>query len=247
MTDNELIRGIRENSNTAWRYLFRESYTPICNAVMPIIEGRRDVSFDDIFQEGCIVLMENIKDGKLTEGESNNIKGYLFTLCKRIATKKVSKAMPPAGFGIREITINGQTVKIEQSVGQEDNPDKEASEQKMIEDFLDKVLKKLSETCRKIFKRFYWDKMPMETIASTLGLKNADTAKATKTRCMKKFKEIAQDLLKDDAKAEEAIQKSVERQSLRDLFEDFLLEQKEELSVAALVVKDKGDKDKNIK
>lgn len=244
MTDNELIRGIRENSNAAWRYLFNESYGPICTAVMPIIEGRKDVSFNDIFQEGCIALMENIKDGKLTEGESNNINGYLFTLCKRIATKKVSKGMPPAPLGVREVTINGQTVRIEQSVGLEQNPEKEENEQKMIENFLDKVLKKLSETCRKIFKRFYWDKMPMDMIAATLGLKNADTAKATKNRCMNKFREIAKDLLKDDARAEEAIKKSVERQSLRDLFEDFITEQKEDLSVAACVVKDKGNKDK---
>ena len=79
----------------------------------------------------------------------------------------------------------------------------------------------------------------MKEIAALMGLKNDDSAKTTKSRCMKKFKDIAKALLDDDTKAEEAVKRTVERSALRDLLEDLRLEEEGELSLAAM--KDKKD------
>ena len=105
--------------------------------------------------------------------------------------------------------------------------------------FLDRVLGKMSEECRKIFRRFYWDKMPMKDIAAAMGLKNDDVAKATKSKCMKKFKDIAKAMLADDEKAEDAVTRVVERDALRDLLEECRKEAAGDWSIAALTEKDK--------
>jgi hypothetical protein len=60
----------------------------------------------------------------------------------------------------------------------------------------------------------------MKDIATLTGLKNEDTAKSTKKRCMDKFRDIAKALLEDDEKAEEAIRRTVERAALRDQLEE---------------------------
>ena len=71
MTDKDIISGIESGA------------TSIRQHIQPILKGVRDITFDDVYQEACIVLMENIKAGKLdTEGEIN-LNGYLYVICKR--------------------------------------------------------------------------------------------------------------------------------------------------------------------
>ena len=86
--------------------------------------------------------------------------------------------------------------------------------------FLDRVLESIPPTCKSILKRFYWDKMSMKDIATLTGLKNEDTAKSTKKRCMDKFRSIAKAMMEDDEKAEAAIRRTIERAALRDQLDE---------------------------
>jgi hypothetical protein len=61
---------------------------------------------------------------------------------------------------------------------------------------------------------------------------------------MNKFKEIAKAMLADDAKAEEAVRRTVERNALRDLLEEFRQEEAGEMARAALKNIDKDKKGK---
>ena len=106
--------------------------------------------------------------------------------------------------------------------------------------FLERVLESIPPKCRSILRRFYWDKLPMSEIAAIHGLRNENSAKSTKNRCMDKFKEIAKAMLADDAKAEEAVRRTVERDALRDLLEEIRNEEAGQWRRAAL--KDKRDK-----
>lgn len=83
MTDNELIRGIRENSAAVWRELYWANYSKIRAIVEPMLRFTRDKTFDDVYTEALMALMENVKDGKLTESDSTNLSGYIYTLCRR--------------------------------------------------------------------------------------------------------------------------------------------------------------------
>lgn len=54
-----------------------------------------------------------------------------------------------------------------------------------------KSLAKLSEKCREILEEsyYYFDKQSLQEVARDLGLRNADTAKSTKSRCLKRLRE----------------------------------------------------------
>ena len=207
MTEKDIISGIESGM------------TGIRQHIQPILAGVRDVTFDDVYQEACIILMENVKSGKLdTEGEVN-LSGYLYVICKRIALRYAAVKRP---FRIVEKpTAKDEVVLKDEGEEQESGSVEwmEMEEEEALR-FLERVLDSLPPTCKFILKRFYWDKMSMKEIATLTGLKNEDTAKSTKKRCMDKFRDIAKALLEDDEKAEEAIRRTVERAALRDQLEE---------------------------
>ena len=208
MTDQEIISGIASGATT------------IRQQIQPILKGVRDVTFDDVYQEACIILMENIKAGKLdTEGEMN-LGGYLYVICKRVALRYASKKRP---LRIVEKPTEKDEVILkdegEESAGG-GSPEVMEMEEEEAMRFLDRVLESIPPTCKSILKRFYWDKMSMKDIATLTGLKNEDTAKSTKKRCMDKFRSIAKAMLEDDEKAEEAIRRTIERAALRDQLDE---------------------------
>ena len=231
MTDNELIRGIRENSSAAWREVYHANYGKMKAKIEPMLRQVQGTTFDDVFSETMIALMENVKDGKLVESGNVNLSGYIYTLCWRIALRLRKKELKP-----KEPGNEGPATEDAEDDG---IISPEEYEEAMA--FLEKVLESIPPSCRTILKRFYWDKMPMKDIAALMGLKNEDTAKTTKNRCMKKFKEIAKALLAEDSKADEAVRRAVERNALRDLLEEFRQEENGELAMAAL--KDKKKKE----
>lgn len=241
MTDKEIIIGIRENDAKVWRYVYQQMKPAIRNGVEPLLRNVSNVTFDDVYEDGLVALMENVKDGRLDENTQNNISGYLYTLCWRIALKKARRANPFIVVGGTDADGDTTGVRLE-NIGSEDGqlPESISEDEKFAFDFLERMLSSLPENCKQIFKRFYWDKLPMDEIAPIMGLRNANSAKTTKNRCMDKFKELARQALADDEAAEQAIRRTVERSSLRDLLEQFRLEDNGSVSIAACVTeKDK--------
>ena len=82
MTDRDIIQGIESGQ------------TSIRQHIQPILSGVRDVTFDDVYQEACIILMENIKAGKLDNESEMNLSGYLYVICKRVALRYAAKKRP---------------------------------------------------------------------------------------------------------------------------------------------------------
>ena len=207
MTDSEIISGIESGS------------TSIRQHIQPILSGVRDVTFDDVYQEACIILMENIKAGKLDNESEMNLPGYLYVICKRVALRYAAKKRP---FRIVEKPTSKGEVVIKDEGEEQESKSAECMEMEEEEAmrFLDRVLDSIPPTCKSILKRFYWDKMSMKDIATLTGLKNEDTAKSTKKRCMDKFRSIAKAMLEDDEKADAAIRRTIERAALRDQLDE---------------------------
>ena len=74
----------------------------------------------------------------------------------------------------------------------------------------------------------------MDDIASILGMRNADSAKTKKSKCMNKFKDIAAQLIESDEFAEEAIRNAVERAALRELIAEEMANADSGYCIAAL-------------
>ena len=207
MTDKDIISGIESGM------------TSIRQHIQPILSGVRDITFDDVYQEACIILMENIKAGRLDTGGEMNLSGYLYVICKRVALKYAAKKRP---FRIVEKPTEKDEVVIKDDGEEQESGSAERIEMEEEEAmrFLDRVLDSIPPSCKSILKRFYWDKMSMKDIATLSGLKNEDTAKSTKKRCMDKFRSIAKAMLEDDEKAEAAIRRTIERAALRDQLDE---------------------------
>lgn len=237
MTDSEIINGIKSNDTAAWRAAYLQMKPAIRSQVGPMLRSVRDQSFDDVFEDGLVILMENIKDGKLDAASCTNLAGYLYTICKHLALRLRARKEPEAGVGGETMVSSPQGGFTVVVPGQEDgeivHPDVLSQEERYARDFLDRVLSSMPENCRMLLKRFYWDHMPMDMIAPLMGLKNANSAKTTKSRCMDKYKDIAKMMLADDEKAERAVQRSVERSAVRDLFKELRAEDNGDLAVAA--------------
>lgn len=249
MKDNDIIHGIRENSEAAWRALYAATHDLYAPMFSQLLKGKSIETFDDIYELACIDLMDSVKMGRLKEGENTNLAGYLFTVCLRRAIRSEKSRRTEL---VRKLRIAIE--KDDQEASERYSPDamsefdpeaEKKADQKAVDEalaFLDRVLASIPERCRAILRRFYWDKMSMKDIAAAMGLKNDDVAKATKNKCMNKFKSVAKEMLADDIKAEEAVRRAVERDALRDLLDECRKESRGELDIAAL--KDKDDSEK---
>lgn len=208
MSGRDLIKEIKAGSESVWKHLFSKPAKSMRTQLGPIMKDVRDVTFDDVFEEACIILLENIKAGKLDEGEVN-LEGYLYVLCKRIALRYARKKKA-ISLDSGEVTLKDEGVETSAAT-----PEEEEEDNAKVDAFFDRVLEAMPSNQRAVLKYFYWDKMSMSEIASLCGFKNENVAKSTKKRYMENFKKIARQMLEDDEITEEAIAKTIERAAIR--------------------------------
>ena len=84
----------------------------------------------------------------------------------------------------------------------------------------------------------------MDKIASLLGMRNADSAKTKKSKCMNKFKDIAAQLVESDELAEEAVRSAVERAALRERIRAEIAEADTYDRTAALDINDDSEEER---
>ena len=81
----------------------------------------------------------------------------------------------------------------------------------------------------------------MDEIACIIGMRNADSVKSKKSKCMNKAKEIAAQLVASEEFAEDAIRNAVERAALIELIKDEMSYADSGYSIAALDVDDEDE------
>lgn len=234
MTDSQLLLGITQNDERAWRFICKNMKfgfdSIIKQASSSANLSQEDV--DDIFQESCIVLMHNTKGGKIAVTREGAIFSYLVEIGK-LKTRNLLRKR-------RCITSDDMVTFSLSQHNREDGDMTIDEKQQMQNDFLDKVLEMLPAECRTLLKHFYWDHKPMDEIASILGMRNADSAKSKKSKCMNKVKDIATQLIESEEFAEEAIRNAVERAALRELLAEEMAYADSGFCMAALDVDDKN-------
>lgn len=234
MTDQQLLIGIMQNDERAWKHICRnmkQGFAAILVQTFPF-SNLADEDIEDIFQESCIVLMQKVKSGGVIVSLEGALFSYLVQIGKLTACNLVRKR--------KEVTTE-DVVTISDNLhnGYEDIPVDE--KQKSQDEFLDKVFDSLPSDCKTLLKHFYWGHKPMDQIASILGMRNADSAKTKKNKCMNKFKDIAAKLIESDEFAEEAVRAAVERAALKKLLEDERIYAENGICMAALNTDDDAE------
>lgn len=235
MTDSQLQFGIMQNDERAWRHIYRESRLGFASIVAQSYadSNLRREDIEDIFQESLVVLMHKVKSGSFTASRNGAIFSYLVEIGKQITKNYLRKRRATASDKLVTISLNRHNNE-EESISVDEK-------QHTQDEFLDRVFDMLPSECKRLLKYFYWEHKSMDDIASILGMRNADSAKTKKSKCMNKFKDIAAQLIESEEFAEEAVRATVERAALRDLIEDEKFYADNNTCMAALNVDNEED------
>lgn len=238
MTDSQLLLGIIENDEQAWRHIYhnmRIGFASILRQSFPNVNIAKE-DIEDIFQESLVVLMRKVKSSGLVIPREGAIFSYLTEIGKRTACNFLRKRS--------HLSSTDAVTILDKQHYQGENNDMAAEEKQQTEnEFLDRVFDSMPAECKQLLKLFYWERKPMDDIANILGMRNADSAKTKKSKCMNKFKDIAAQLIESDEFAEDAVRAAVERAALRELVEDERFYAENGISLAALDIED-NKKDK---
>ena len=183
--------------------------------------------------------MEKVKNGGVVISRDGALFSYLVQIGKLLACNLVRK---------KRVLSPEEMITISLNLHKEERGDDFITpidaKQQIQNEFLDKVFNSIPEDCQKLLKKFYWDRKPMDEIACMLGLRNADSAKTKKNRCMNKFIEIGKMLVNNDEYAEDMVRAAVERAALRELLEDeCAMMNNTDIRIAALDIKDEDNKE----
>jgi len=213
MTDHQLLIGIMQNDERAWKHICRNMKQGFAAILVQTFSfnSLTNEDIEDIFQESCIVLMQKVKDGGVALSREGALFSLLVQIGKLTACNLVRKR--------KDITTEN-VVTISDNLHKECEDISVDEKQKSQDEFLDRVFDSLPSDCKTLLKHFYWGRKPMDHIASVLGMRNADSAKTKKNKCMNKFKDIAAKLIESDEFAEEAVRATVERAALKELLEN---------------------------
>ena len=233
MTDSQLIFGIMQNDERAWRHICREMKPGFVSILGQTFSVDRisNEDIEDIFQESLIVLMQKVKSGKVACSHEGALFSYLVQVGKLTACNQLRKK--------RELNLDDAVTFSLQLHNIEDDEIAAYEKQQAQNELLDKIFGRIPSECSTLLKHFYWNHKPMDEIASILGMRNADSVKSKKNKCMNRIKEIAARIIENDEFAEEVVRNAIERAVLRELIEDERIHAESAHSMAALDIDDK--------
>lgn len=128
----------------------------------------------DAYQDALVILYENVVSGKL-KNLTSSLKTYLFSIGKYTL--------------INRLKTSNRLVEYEPDVNEAALPLESNSELTERQEAMFQALQHLGERCQKIIELFYFQRQSIKRIVSLTGLKNENTVKAHKSRCLKRLKE----------------------------------------------------------
>lgn len=160
---------------------FSAFFTKERKKTISLLRGRYKLSqesAEDIYQDSCIALFQNIKNGKLVSLTSS-LSSYFTQICifqtlNKIRDAKSFESLDCGQYDSSKVdellgTGGGFTVKQQQEMAD--------------------IVNHLPPPCDVILWGYYYDEMSLKDIANVIDFKNSDSVKAKKTQCMKKLKD----------------------------------------------------------
>ena len=152
-SDNEIIECLRNRQSYVVRYL-SDRYLPMIRLMVTRANGTSEDAMD-IFQEGLMIIIENIdnKEFALT----CKFKTFLYCICEKLWNDALLK---------RKAAVNYHRRKLDDS---DDKDFTEMMDEKLCEDIFRNVFESLEPSYKKILT-LYWEEMSPQEIADKLGL-----------------------------------------------------------------------------
>lgn len=155
-----------------------------------------DDDLDDIYQESSMALFLNIQEGKLTN-LTCTFSTYFLRICINQALKFIGKQQKVVPlFDDSSITNKDEfrSDKIDE-LYRLCTEDEDAEKVALSERIVQNIIEVMPDTCKNIFKGYYWDNLTTSTIADMFGFANANSVKAQKYKCIQKFRNKYNELI----------------------------------------------------
>lgn len=151
--DENLLQGLRDNDDAAFKYLYQTSFITIHSIATNSSRNREDG--EDLYNDGIIVLLDRIKKPDFVL--NGKIEGLLYAICKKMNSNSLRKEKSKQNY------LNGNF----------DDSHEEYLDEKMDRSLYRSIfrdsLKKLKQDCQKIINK-YLEELSLENIAEDLGL-----------------------------------------------------------------------------
>lgn len=156
-----------------------------------------DDDLNDIYQESSTALFLNIRDGKLSNLTSS-LSTYFLRVCINQTLKFIGKRQKVLPL-FNDSTITNKDAfrsdkidELYQLCTEDEDAEKVSRSEKIVQSIIDSM----QDTCKNIFKGYYWDNFTTSTIADMFGFANANSVKAQKYKCLQKFRSKYNELMR---------------------------------------------------
>ena len=158
-----------------------------------------DDDLDDIYQESSMALFLNIQEGKLTNLTST-LSTYFLRICINQALKFVSKQqklvplLDDSNITNKDEFRSDKIDELYRLCTEDEDAEKVAQSERIVQS----IIEIMPDTCKNIFKGYYWDNFTTSTIADMFGFANANSVKAQKYKCIQKFRNKYNELMNEN-------------------------------------------------
>ena len=183
LDNNELNRFISDEQGKVLSYL-RKTFSV------------SDDDLNDIYQESSTALFLNIRDGKLSNLTSS-LSTYFLRVCINQTLKFIGKKQKVVPLFNDNTLTNKDAFRPDKidELYQLCTEDEEAEKVTRLEKIVQSIIESMQDTCKNIFKGYYWDNLTTGTIADMYGFSNANSVKTQKYKCLQKFRSKYNELM----------------------------------------------------
>ncbi|MBO0952627.1 RNA polymerase sigma factor [Fibrella forsythiae] len=170
-TDQRLIDFMLEGDPVVMIWIYKKYRLFIQHYILLNGGNRQDAQ--DVYQDVMLALLTNVTSGKLTclQGKLST---YLYKLTQNLWRSRLRRHEPLRGAS----TLADYASEPSTDTASEDV-------------LLERLMSILDERCRLILRLYYFDKLPMSTVAIRVGLNSAESARKRKCDCLSRLRELA--------------------------------------------------------
>lgn len=173
LTDFELQNLLRADNKEALEMIYTKHRNEFLNYAKKFNLSKHLIL--DIYQDAIIAMHQNFVIKKLNLN-SSSIKTYLFGIGKFKILNKLKQDKRLLNIDVKDDAHN-------EIIIDDDSP----SEQTIL---LSKNLEKISDSCKKVLKLYYYRNLTIDEIVAQTDYKDGNTVRSHKSRCLKRLKSL---------------------------------------------------------